>query len=122
MEVGGAPGVPARLDGRDARRSTQTQHSEKMVQNQRLKAFYAFKDGIVRNQTGSLRMYGGRGLKSIGSSQAMKSANPRRQIRDLQVRSNPLQVGVGGKQAIEVICPLFVAFAIRQYEQFRHRY
>src|ERR1039458_8261072 len=52
----------------------------------------------------------------------MESANPRRKVCDLQIWGNPLQVGVGGKHAIEVICPLFVVFAIRQHQQFRHRY
>src|ERR1019366_8544802 len=52
----------------------------------------------------------------------MEGANPGRDLRDLQVRCNPIQVGEGKNKAIKVICTLFVAFAIRQYEQFRHRY
>ena len=35
----------------------------------------------------------------------MKSANSGSEIRDLEVWCNPIQVGIGGKQAIEVICP-----------------
>ncbi len=66
-------------------------------------------------------MHGGCGLQGIRSSQAMPSANPGRKIGDLQVRGNPIQVGVGGKQAIDVICPLFIAYSIRQHQQFRHR-
>lgn len=90
-------------------------HSEKIVENQRFEVFHALKDWIIGNQSSSLRVDGSRGLQSVRSLQAMESANPGREVRDLQVRCNPIQVGVGGKQAIEIICPLFVAFAIRQY-------
>jgi len=51
----------------------------------------------------------------------MEGANAGCEFRNLQVRCGPIEVWVGGKQAIEVISPLFVAFAIWQYQQFRHR-
>ncbi len=94
---------------------------EEIFQNQRLKVFHALKDGVVCNQSCSLGVYSGRCLKGVGSSQAMLSANSGGQIGKLQIRGNPREVRMRGKQSVEVICSLLVAFAVGKYQQFGHR-
>jgi len=93
--------------------------SEKLVQDQCLKAFYPLEDRIVCNQTTRLGVKGGRGVEGIRSSQAMGSVETGGKISDLQVGSNPAQVGKSGKEAVELIYPSFVEITIGLNQQLR---
>ena len=51
----------------------------------------------------------------------MPGAKLRCQIGDLQIRGDPRQIGVGGKQGVEFIHLLFLRATIGLHQQFRHR-
>src|SRR5579864_6575042 len=86
--------------------------SKELIQDQRFKGVHAPKHWIIGYQASRTGMCGGGCLECIGSPQAMEGAKARRQVRDLQMRGSPFQVGIGGQQAVELIHALLIGVMI----------
>ena len=95
--------------------------SDNLVKNHRFEHSHSLKDRIVGDQASSLPSHCSPGLKGIRRSKPMKGSQSRRKIRDLQIRRNPIEIGISRQQTIEFIRSLLVADAIGLNQQFCHR-
>ncbi len=91
-----------------------------MIQHQGFERLHAFKDWIIRDQSGRLCLDGARGLQRVRCPHAMRGANSGRDIGGLQIRGDPTQIGVGGQQAVELVDSLVVGVPVRLDEQLHH--
>jgi len=114
------PAIPA-IGNVNGSRIEMRQISEKIIENQCFEICDPLKNWIVRKKSSGFGMHGSCGLQGVGCSQAMKGANFGGACGDVEVRRNPLEVGVSRKQPKKLIYPQDIAVPVWVDQEFRHR-
>jgi hypothetical protein len=94
--------------------------SEQPVQNQGVESADPLEYRIVRDQAGCLGADCGRGLQGVRGPQSMGGAEPGCDVRDFEVRGDPVEIGIRGKQRVELIDLVLSGVPVGLNQQFRH--
>ena len=90
-----------------------------MFQQQRFESLYPRKDRVIRDQPRHLGMDCGRRLQCVGSPHPMGGTDPGSDVRDFEIRGNPIEIGIRCQQSVEFSGALLSEIPIRLNQQFR---